>query len=124
MRLEDLPLLTDENIHPEVKEFLRKSGHDVLDVKESGLTGTSDLLLLQRAFAENRAVITHDSDFGRLAIAQFEPIIGIIYLRPGHHKADFTIATLKELFRRQLNLSVPFIIVAARAGDRVSIRVR
>lgn len=67
MRLGDLSLVADENVHPEVVQALRRQGFDVLDVKESGWIGSSDLEVLRRAFAENRIVLTHDSDFGKLA---------------------------------------------------------
>jgi len=46
MILKDFKFLTDENIHPDVVHYLRKSNFDVKDVKESKLFGKSDLFLL------------------------------------------------------------------------------
>lgn len=37
MTLRGAPVLTDENIHPDVVRFLGEQGHDVLDVKRDGL---------------------------------------------------------------------------------------
>jgi predicted nuclease of predicted toxin-antitoxin system len=116
--------LTDENIHPDVVTFLRGEGCDVLDVKESRLIGSDDLLLIRRAFAEQRVVLTHDSDFGALAVAAGEPILGIVYLRPGHIRAEYTVDTLRTLFGRQLKLHPPFVVVAHRVDHTVRIRVR
>jgi hypothetical protein len=50
--------------------------------------------------------------------------IGIIYLRPGHIKADFTIKTLEAVRDNAPEVTSPFILVAERTGDTVKIRVR
>jgi predicted nuclease of predicted toxin-antitoxin system len=84
MTLHDFALLTDENLDPEVVEYLRHDGFDVLDVREAGLAGNSDVTVLRRATLMHRVVITQDSDFGTLAIASGEPITDIVFLRPGH----------------------------------------
>lgn len=73
MRLQAAKWLTDENIHPEVVRFLEEQGHDVLDVKREGLAGSSDRTLIQRARNEERVIVTHDRDFGRLVFVQEEP---------------------------------------------------
>ncbi|HZF08366.1 MAG TPA: hypothetical protein VFE33_06205 [Thermoanaerobaculia bacterium] len=75
-------------------------------------------------FAENRVVLTHDSDFGRLAITTAEAIVGIVYLRPGHIRFGFTLETLEVLFEELTEVTPPFIAVAERTGDRVRIRYR
>jgi predicted nuclease of predicted toxin-antitoxin system len=124
MTLRGAAFLTDENIHPDVVAFLRNEGCDVLDVKESGLIGADDLSLIRKAFIERRILLTHDSDFGTLAVAANEPMTGIVYLRPGHIRAEYTIATLHTLFRQNLDPHPPFIVVARRADSTIRIRVR
>ncbi len=124
MKLRGGRFLADENIHVDVVAFLRSDGCDVLDVKEAGLDGSDDLSLLRLTVAETRVVLTHDSDFGTLAMAAHEPITGIIYLRPGHILPEFTAGTLRVLFDQELDPQPPFIIVAARNGSRVKTRLR
>ena len=124
MKLRDFAILADENIRAEVAAYLRSCGHDVLAVRESSLIGASDVTLIRTAMAERRAVYTHDSDFGALAVAAREPILGIVYLRPGHLDPEFTIETLRILFDQDPDVRPPFIIVAARSGPNVRIRVR
>lgn len=124
MKLADFALLTDENLEVEVVAFLRQSGFDVLDVCENGLHGSTDVYLLRRATRENRVVVTHDSDFGTLAILQGEPIIGILFLRPGHIDPQFSIETLKSLLASNPDISPPFVVVAKRSGNIVTVRVR
>jgi len=124
LRLRSFPLLTDENIHPDVVRALRQDGLDVLDTKECGLVGSSDLVILRRAYEENRVVLTHDSDFGQLAVARLEPVLGIVYLRPGHFDPSFTLATLATLLDEIDEVTPPFILVAERVANRVKIRIR
>jgi predicted nuclease of predicted toxin-antitoxin system len=120
----DFPLLTDENIQPTVVSWLCESGRDVRTVFDEGLNARSDVEILARAHTQGRIVLTHDSDFGRLAILRGDPLIGILYLRPGHRDADFTIGTLRALHTSMLDVTSPFIIVAERRGNETRVRVR
>jgi len=119
----DFPILADENIHSEVIGFLRKAGLDVQSVSEQGYFGLLDAEVLQQATEAGRIVLTHDSDFGGPALmgAKF---VGIVYLRPGHIQADFTIKTLQAIRDNAPEVTPPFILVAERTGDTVKIRVR
>jgi predicted nuclease of predicted toxin-antitoxin system len=123
MKALDFPLLADENILPEVINFLRKLGLDVDSVAEQGKFGLPDTDVLQQATEAGRVVLTHDSDFGGLALlgAKF---IGIVYIRPGHIHADFTVKTLQAIRDNAPEVTPPFILVAERTGDTVKIRVR
>ena len=88
-----------------------------------GNLGFSDTEVLLQATEAGRVVLTHDSDFGGLALmgAKF---VGIIYLRPGHIRANFTIQTLEAIRDNAPEVTPPFILVAERTGDIVKIRVR
>lgn len=123
MKALDFPLLADENVNPDVIAFLRGIRLDVESIAEQGKFGLPDTQVLQQATESNRVVLTHDSDFGGMAVfgAKF---IGIIYLRPGHIKADFTVKTLEAIRDNAPDVTPPFILVAERTGDTVKIRVR
>lgn len=124
MKLTAFPLLTDENIDAAVIQLLRAHGFDVLDVAEAGLFGASDVALLQRAFGEGRVVVTHDSDFGTLAILRGAPVVEIIYLRPGHINPQHTSGTFEALLEAETDVAKPFVVLARRSGDAITIRVR
>lgn len=124
MKLNDYPLLTDENIDSVITSFLRTAGFDVLNVIEEGLQGSPDQSLLELAVSQGRVVITHDSDFGALVIGQHQPVIGIVYLRPGHIDPQFTIASLEALLDQRLELPSSFLIAVRRNGLDITIRVR
>jgi predicted nuclease of predicted toxin-antitoxin system len=119
-----LRLLADQNIHADVVRHLSALGFDVLHVSAAGLSGASDDDVLKHAYRENRVVLTHDRDFGRLAILSRQPVVGIVYLRPGHIDAAFTIETIDALIANFPNVTTPFVIVAERRGDTVRIRSR
>lgn len=124
MKLSDFGLLTDENIDEAIADWLIAAGFDVLDVKRAALQGTDDVDLMRRAVAENRVIVTHDADFGTLAILQGEPVVGLLFLRPGHFDPAFTLGTLTTVLATNPELTPPFILVARRTDVQVTIRIR
>ncbi len=124
MKLINYAFLTDENINPIVVQSLRERGCDVFDVKEQGLQGNTDTFLLLLATEQNRVVLTHDSDFGTLVIADGKPFIGIVYLKPGHILPQFTLQSLDAVFDEIDFIENPFIIVAKNNGITTRVRVR
>jgi predicted nuclease of predicted toxin-antitoxin system len=80
----DFPLLTDENIAPDVVAGLQARGCDLRTARDEQLSGRPDADVLERATAQGRVVVTHDLAFGRSAIRAGATFVGIIYLRPGY----------------------------------------
>ena len=124
MRPFAFPLLADENIHSEVVLALSGQGKDVRSAVEEGLAGASDVEVLRRAHSTARVVLTHDSDFGLLAVRNGEPLIGIVFLRPGHLQASFVIQTIAAVEAADIEVATPFFLVAERKAGSVHIRVR
>jgi predicted nuclease of predicted toxin-antitoxin system len=58
--------LVDANLSPRVAELLNAAGHDAVAVREVGLRDAPDDEILDHALAEDRVVISHDTDFGTL----------------------------------------------------------
>ncbi|MCC6684315.1 MAG: DUF5615 family PIN-like protein [Bacteroidia bacterium] len=124
MNLSDFGILADENIHPVVITFLRNRGINVSTVWESGLNGKADIELLRFAKEHHQVVLTHDADFGKIIYTLQADFIGIIYLRPGHIKPEFSIRTLETIFSQPLSLKTPFVVTGEHAPDEIRIRVR
>jgi predicted nuclease of predicted toxin-antitoxin system len=124
LKLLGCKLLADENIHPRVVQFLRQLGCDIADVLSLGLGQAMDEVILTEAVKQNRIVLTHDRDFGRLAILFRQPFHGIVFLRPGHVDPQFTIATLQTIDSHDFDFLPSFILVARRRGAQVQLRMR
>lgn len=60
-------LLLDENVPVAAVRALRAAGHDVFSASEHAV-GAADEILLARADAEHRLLITFDRDFGELSV--------------------------------------------------------
>jgi predicted nuclease of predicted toxin-antitoxin system len=112
-------ILADENIHPKAIQCLKQEGCDVTDVLATGLSRQANDRILERARQESRIILTHDRDFGRLAILSRKPLHGIVFLRPGHIDPQFTITTLQVINEKDLDLTTPFILVARRRSAHV-----
>ena len=118
------PLLLDENVAPDVADGLRANGLDVRTVPEEDLIGRPDVEVLRRATELGRVVVTHDLGFGRAAVADNSPFLGIIYLRPGHIAASFVLAMVDALRSSTLEVTPPFVVVAERQQTTLRVRTR
>ena len=105
------PLLADANIAVDIVRFLRLQGVDVVSVREVGWHHYEDTDILATAHTMRRFVLTHDSDFGKLAVYLKHPTTGIIHLRPGGRTATDVIADLQDLLIRQVDWTPPLIAV-------------
>jgi predicted nuclease of predicted toxin-antitoxin system len=73
--------LANENVPGPVVAALRERGHDVAWIKES-MPGAEDPAVLALAQAEQRVVVTSDTDFGELAYRSRLPAqCGVVLIR-------------------------------------------
>jgi predicted nuclease of predicted toxin-antitoxin system len=119
MKFNQLRILTDENISPRVVSFLRQQGLDVVDVKENGWEGKEDKFLLEQAYLDKRFILTHDSDFGTLAIYQAQKYYGIIYLRLKNVQFNNIIRICEKLLQLEQELSIGCLIVVKESRIRI-----
>ena len=109
------PLVADMDIAAPVVIFLRRQGVDTLSAREEGWGALTDSQILARAHALERFVLTHDADFGMLAVQRSEPITGIVYLRPGGRPPAQVIADVQALLEAEIDWTPP-VIAVYRAG--------
>ena len=103
--------IVDECTGPAVARWLRQQQHDVFSVYEQA-RGMDDDDIVQKAFAENRIVVTNDKDFGDKVFRERWPHRGVILLRLEDERAPKKIAALKRLLERYADqLNDRFVVV-------------
>ena len=120
MTLREICILADENISPKLVQFLRSEKLDVFDVKEQNWNGKPDQELLKISYRQKRWRLTHDSDFGTLAIHHGAPFHGIIFLRLKNAKPDNVIRVCRSLLQQDFNDPSQGLIIV----DENKIRIR
>ncbi|MDD5472520.1 MAG: DUF5615 family PIN-like protein [Candidatus Methanoperedens sp.] len=103
--------LVDECTGPAVAQWLRRQNHDVISVFDE-LRGADDRDVIQKAFEQNRILITNDKDFGELVFREKKPHKGVILLRLEDERAANKIAVIERLLEKHgKSLSGNFIVV-------------
>lgn len=75
-----MELLVDENIRGTTLERLYADGHDIIEMKRLA-PGEPDELVLQRALATGRLLVTADKDFGELVFLGAASTAGVLLVR-------------------------------------------
>ena len=88
--------LVDECTGPAVAAWLRVEGHDVFSVYEEA-RGTDDTTIIEKAYAENRILITNDKDYGEKVYREQHPHHGVVFLRLENERSFVKIETLRRL---------------------------
>jgi predicted nuclease of predicted toxin-antitoxin system len=114
--------LIDNALSPAVAIELGRVGHDAVHVRELSLQTASDEQIFDRARAEERVVVSADTDFGTLLATRKETSPSVILFRHGsqHHPADQA-ALLKDNLP-QLSQALDTGSIVVIEPDRIRIR--
>jgi predicted nuclease of predicted toxin-antitoxin system len=114
--------LLDENQSPLLVGLLGASGHNVVHVRELGLAGESDQVILALAAAEGRVIVTADTDFGELLAQTNAAAPSVILLRrqTGRRAAQVASLVLANLACVLVDLDAGAIVVLDE--DRLRVR--
>lgn len=83
----------DEHIDPDIARALRRHGVDVTTTAEADLLTRSDHAQIEYARRSERVIVTHDTDFLRMASQDLEHP-GIVYCHRTAHSIGETIRRL------------------------------
>jgi predicted nuclease of predicted toxin-antitoxin system len=84
-----ISILADMGVSQGVVHWLREQGHDVVHLRDQGLERLPDQEVFQKAFAEQRVVITFDLDFGEIVAVSGEVIVSVIVFRLSNARTPF-----------------------------------
>jgi predicted nuclease of predicted toxin-antitoxin system len=103
--------LVDECSGPALAHWLQSHGHDVFSVYDEA-RGMDDDEIVQKAFAENRILVTNDKDFGEQVYRGQQPHKGIILLRLDDERAASKIEVMRRLLENYADrLAGCFVVV-------------
>lgn len=80
--------LLDQGTPRSAASQLRQLGHDAVHTSEIQMAAAQDEMILQRAFAENRIVITLDADFHALLVLSGAAKPSVIRIRIEKQRAE------------------------------------
>jgi predicted nuclease of predicted toxin-antitoxin system len=91
-----MKLKLDENIPIELLDDLLSLGHEADSVKSEGLAGEPDQVILERARAEARVLLTLDKGIGNVRAFPPNEFSGIVLLRPPSSGRDGTLSFARK----------------------------
>lgn len=91
--------LANENLFEPIIEYLRSLGHDILSIKEAGLSGISDDEVYQLSCRDRRVIITMDKDFSRIFRFPPEKCGGIIIVKIYKWRAEDILKIFRKYFK-------------------------
>lgn len=104
-----MKFLLDMGLAQSTAAFLRDQGYDAVHLREEGLQRLPDEEIIEKARLEERVIITHDLDFGRLMALSDSRLPSVITLRlasmqPTH--VNFYLSEVLDRFTVELEAGV------------------
>ena len=93
--------LADAGISPETADFLRRRDHEAVHVRELGMQRAPDRLLVDRARAEDRVLLTFGLDFGEILALGVMVSPSVVIFRLSDERADPVNRRLEEVISAQ-----------------------
>lgn len=113
--------LADQGISPLIVSALVQAGHDAVHVRTLHMSRAVDSDIVERAVADDRIIVTEDTDFGGLVVPTGRTRPSIVLFRDHTGRAAVRIRVLLEnLPRLQEALQAGAVVVL----DDWSVRVR
>jgi len=110
--------LVDENAGYTIVKYLRDQGFDTKFVSELFPT-RDDIFIMERAYQEERIIVTNDKDFGYLIFKSSIPALAIILLRFRDESPSLKINAIETILRLPEEKVLNHFIVASENKIRI-----
>jgi predicted nuclease of predicted toxin-antitoxin system len=114
--------LIDNALSPAVAIELNRAGHDAVHVRDLGMQKASDEEIFNRARADERVVVSADTDFGTLLATRKQTSPSVILFRHGSQHRPTDQAELLKNNLPQLVSALENGSIVVIEPDRVRIR--
>jgi predicted nuclease of predicted toxin-antitoxin system len=91
-------MFANENLFEPIIDYLKGLSHEVLSIRDSGLSGISDDAVYQQACRDNMVIITMDKDFSKIFRFPPEKCGGIIVIKIYKRTVDETLSIFKKFY--------------------------
>jgi predicted nuclease of predicted toxin-antitoxin system len=115
--------LVDNALSPVLGERLRNAGHDAVHVRDLGLEAAADDTIFARAEADDRIVISADTDFGTLLALRHARKPSVILFRLAQNRLVERQAALLVLNLPAISELLDIGCIAVFEDTRIRIRV-
>ena len=113
------PLLADECVYTATTDYLRSLGCDVVTVQELGLSGASDDVVIDKALALGRVLLTRDMDFSNILLYPPAQYLGIVVLKMSPTTVDDVHQVLEQALDQAQDIRGALLVV-----DKSKFRIR
>ena len=94
-----MKIFANENLFDPIINYLKSISHEVLSLREAGLSGISDDEVYQLACKEKYVIVTMDKDFTRMFRFPPKSCGGIIVVKVYRRTVDETLSIFKKFFK-------------------------
>jgi len=103
--------LADAGISPRTVDYLSRSGHEAVHVRELGMQRAPDRLLVEMARAEDRILLTFDLDFGEILALGVVSRPSVVIFRLLDERADSVNRRLQGVLSEQANALASGVLI-------------
>ncbi|MDR4507890.1 MAG: DUF5615 family PIN-like protein [Candidatus Brocadiaceae bacterium] len=92
-----MKFLADMGVALRIVQWLREKGHDAIHLREQNLHRLPDIEIFEKAYAENRIILTFDLDFGEILALSGGKQVSVILFRLHNTRTLHVIDRLKKV---------------------------